>query len=445
MAWAAVIVCASTLAASGLVTEWGSGIPQEDLIADYFRALAWALLIGVTIPLWPVLREDRIKLMWGWLAKTFVTLVVMIPYEGHYSLDAFGYFYRSRFADLPVSLTLSGLRSDGLPLLLGWTQERFFDSYHALKVSFSAIGLIAIYLCYRAICMAVDRRSSNVFYALALFPSVLFWSSILGKDPIVFLGVALYCYGVVGWRFRLKPRYLVLMSIGVGLAAMIRLWLGLILILPLFVLVARGTRRLPARLLFTAMVGLGFLFMLQQFAEGMGISNAGDLLPATDAIAHQFVGDLGGSTREITISFTSIGFMLGFLPIGVFTVLFRPLPGEVMNVYGVIAGFENLAILVWSLKACRMLLNREVRRRALAEPIMAWALALTLMWAAMYGFVSYQNLGAAVRFRLSILPAFIGAYLYVRYWAERVAQSASRRPAQQMNQAQERWAAGSAT
>ncbi len=433
MAWAAIIIVAAILAGSGLVTEWGSGIPQEDIIKDYFLALAWALFIGLTISLWPVVRQDKVLLMWGWVAKTFVTLGVMIPYEGHYSLDAYGYFWRSRFADLPVTLTLSGLRGDAIPLLLGWIQARFLDSYHALKVSFSAIGLIAIYLCYRAICMAINQRSSRVFYLLALFPSILFWSSILGKDPIVFLGVAMYCYGVVGWRVRPKPSYLLLIIAGVGLAAMIRSWLGVILVLPLFVLVTRGIRRIPARLVFTTIVAVGSLFLLKQFAEGLGIANAGELVTATDAIAHQFARDPGGSTREISTTFTSIGLMVGFLPVGIFTVLFRPLPGEVMNVFGFCASLENLVLLGWSMNACRMLLNRDVRRRVFAEPLMAWALTLTLMWAAMYGFVSYQNLGAAVRFRLSILPAFIGMCLFVRYWAlKRQTLSTERSPAKRV-------------
>jgi hypothetical protein len=418
LAWGLLILCGISLGASGLMTEWGAAVPQENLVADYFLALGWAVLIAITIPVWPVIREDKIMLKWGWMAKTFVTLVVMLPYEGHYSLDAFGYFYRSRFADLPVTLSISGLQGDGIPLLLGWIQERFLDSYHALKVSFSAIGLIAVYLCYRAACMLVNRRSGKAFYALILFPSVLFWSSILGKDPIVILGVAVYTYGVVGWRMRMKPRYLLFIILGVGLAAMIRLWLGLILFLPLFVLAARGIRRLPARLIFTTLVVAGFLFTLKQLADGMGIVSAGDLLPATDAIAHQFARDAGGSTREINTAFTSIGLMIGFLPIGIFTVMFRPLPGEVMNVYGICAGLENLVLLVGSVKACRMLMNREVRRYALAEPIMIWASALIFMWAAMYGFVSYQNLGAAVRFRLSILPIFIGMYLYILYCAQ---------------------------
>jgi hypothetical protein len=42
-----------------------------------------------------------------------------------------------------------------------------------------------------------------------------------------------------------------------------------------------------------------------------------------------------------------------------------------------------------------------------------WAVLLIVVWAAAYGFVSYQNLGGAVRYRLQILPVLVGLLLYI--------------------------------
>ena len=72
------------------------------------------------------------------------------------------------------------------------------DSYHALKVSCSLLGLAGVYGFFRAARIVQPDVSTNWLYLLGLFPSILFWSSILGKDPIVFFGLGFYAWGVAG-------------------------------------------------------------------------------------------------------------------------------------------------------------------------------------------------------------------------------------------------------
>jgi len=60
------------------------------------------------------------------------------------------------------------------------------------------VGFIAMYIFYRTAVIFLHHEDKRLFYTLALFPSIVFFSSILGKDPIVLLGIALYVYGVVG-------------------------------------------------------------------------------------------------------------------------------------------------------------------------------------------------------------------------------------------------------
>jgi hypothetical protein len=42
-----------------------------------------------------------------------------------------------------------------------------------------------------------------------------------------------------------------------------------------------------------------------------------------------------------------------------------------------------------------------------------WAVLLVVIWASLYGPISYQNLGAAVRFRLQVLPVELLILLYL--------------------------------
>ncbi|WP_133296026.1 hypothetical protein [Zooshikella ganghwensis] len=54
----------------------------------------------------------------------------------------------------------------------------------------------------------------------------------------------------------------------------------------------------------------------------------------------------GGSGQQIDGGIKSIVDMIVFAPIGVFTALFRPLLGEVNNIFGILAGLENTLLLI---------------------------------------------------------------------------------------------------
>jgi hypothetical protein len=116
----------------------------------------------------------------------------------------------------------------------------------------------------------------------------------------------------------------------------------------------------------------------------------------------------GGSAQVITTDFTRIDQLIAFIPFGAFTALFRPLPGEVLNLFGLLAGLENLLLLfLLSLAVIR------TRWKDFKNPLVLWATLLVLTWATVYSFISFQNLGAAVRFKLQILPILLGLLLYL--------------------------------
>ena len=102
--------------------------------------------------------------------------------------------------------------------------------------------------------------------------------------------------------------------------------------------------------------------------------------------------------------------MIAFLPIGAFTALFRPLPLEVRNAFGLLAGLENAYMLG--------LFVVGMTRRGFGwfrQPVLLWALTTLLVWGAVYGFVSYQNLGSAFRFRVQVAPILLLLGLYLTY------------------------------
>jgi uncharacterized membrane protein len=71
--------------------------------------------------------------------------------------------------------------------------------------------------------------------------------------------------------------------------------------------------------------------------------------------------------------------------------------------FGKLASLKNSVVLI-----ILLLVIKRMRWSELKEPIVLWAILLMIIWATIYGFVSSQNLGTAVRYRLQTLPVLLG-------------------------------------
>ncbi|HEX6249793.1 MAG TPA: hypothetical protein VFZ56_00005, partial [Gemmatimonadaceae bacterium] len=384
---------------------FGRYIPQDRIEFDYLFGLIWATAIALSIRFWPVRDADKRALVIVWLAKVFVTLGAMLVYEWNYELDAYGYYGRSIMPGLPPAGTAWSAGTVAVTRF-AWIHSQILpDSFHAMKVTFAAIGLVAVYVIYRGAVRFRGVEDRRMLYWIALFPSILFWSSTIGKEPLHLLGIAIYVYGVLSWRATGRAVHGVTVAIGVALAFLIRSWSGPILLFPLIIFAVMGIRRPMARIAFVAIALVAFLWSVGRFATMFNIETIRDVQSAAEA---RSVGWAGGSAQERTEKFTGIGSMIRFAPLGAFTALFRPLPGEVRNPFGIVAGIENAFLLGLLLIAIA-----RARLRRLRDPAIAWAILLIVTWSFIYSFVSYYNFGAAVRFKLQILPVLLLVLLYL--------------------------------
>ena len=375
---------------------------------DYTSGVIAALVLLALIYFWPVPAAHRRVLMLLWLVRTGVTLGVMLAFEAGYGLDAKWYYVSGKALNNPVALLEFGAGTQNIRALVGLLSY-VTDAYSSMKVIFSYVGLIAIYIFYRSAVICLGRENIVVLYALGLLPSLLFWSSILGKDPIVLLGIAIYCYGVAGLIVRQKITMLLYVAIGLFIASFIRVWLGVIFVTPLIITyVMSGRSSALTKLMFLLIAVPGFLLTLQGFSEQFSLETTQDLVTRTDQISGAWAR--GGSAQQIEGGFTSIRSMIAFMPIGAFTALFRPLPFEISNAFGMLAGLENAFLL--------SLFVVGLMRRGLGcfrQPVLLWALTTLLVWSAVYGFASYQNLGSAFRFRVQVVPILLLLGLYLTY------------------------------
>ena len=392
---------------SKLIGGLGYRITSSDMATVYIIGVIWAICITLSIPFWPVSSLDKKDLLRLWMVRCTVTLGFMLVYEYNYPLDAMAYHRYAMDRTFDFGSVDIGKGTELISCVM-WVFNHVlpvYDSYHALKVISSLIGFIAVYIFYRGYVIYLGRPIKGLLYILMLTPSIIFWSSILGKDPIHLFGIALYVYGVIGWMKKHKLSYAVPMALGLGINLGIRVWSAAIFVAPFGFVSLWRTRNLIAKIIMGGAFMAAAQFAIQKFVAQFALENVAEVVRNTHNISRSW--NRGGSALHAP-TFTSVGSMIAFMPIGMFTALFRPLPGEVMNAFGLLAGLENLILLSMLLVAIK-----RGALVALRDDLALWALSLILIWSAFYGFVSFQNLGAAVRFRLQILPIMIGFILFL--------------------------------
>ena len=391
-----------------LIVEAGRNILQRDMESDYLTGVGWALFLGGTLLLWPVSDEERRVLFWLWLAKIEMMLGFMLLYEWNYGLDAYGYWLEGGQHLVGLSDMTFG---DGTKLLfllsrLQW-DYLLGSSYHASKITFGYVGLAGTLIYYRAACAFLRKADIRILWLLGLVPSALQWSSILGKDPVAYATISLYAWGVVRLYRRPTTWSVAAIACGVLGAAEIRPWMAAILLAPLAVFGLVSIRGVLSRVVVTTLAVAAFVGALSIFSDALHIQSVDDVVEKTQEQSRGF--DAGGSANQSSLEHeNSVQKMILFAPLGVVSALFRPLPGEIPNVFGFLASLENVAMIWLTVTAFR-----RSRLRDLADPVLLWAIALVLAWSLVYGFICYSNAGTGVRYRFQIFPILLGAVLYL--------------------------------
>ncbi|MBC8063741.1 MAG: hypothetical protein H7Y17_02850 [Chlorobia bacterium] len=406
----ALVILAASIAIplSWMVDRMGANIPAVDLLPGHIQAVVVGCLLSLTIPFWPGDPWEKRTLLATWVLKLAVVLVAMLFYESAYpTLDAYSFYagYSLSPDSIPLDPVYGFSPGDGtgnVTSLVQILKQVLGASYHSIKVLFAFAGLGACYVAYCAGVKFVGRKSLIWLLLLLATPSMLFWTGILGKDPIVVLGISTFLLGAAKYAKDGNSSAAWTILLGLFVASSMRLWLLPILMIPLTYLFAKtGPSRVRVPLAgFATLAMVGGAIAL---AVARGVTSPSDLLPALAQVSQQWAE--GGSAQRIEVPFDSIAGLAAFLPLGAFTALFRPLPMEVPNAFGLLAGIENLALLAFG--------GYIVLRKGLT-PLQSRAVVFLMIclasWALVYALISFQNLGTASRFKVQALPILLLLY-----------------------------------
>jgi hypothetical protein len=268
---------------------------------------------------------------------------------------------------------------------------------------FSWLGFWGLFLFYRAFRIAVPQGDARR-YALLLFflPSLVFWSSSIGKEPWMTLSLGICAYGSA--RLLTDRRGgLLLIALGITMAAAVRPHIAPIPLLAItmgyLVRSRRSARPGPLRPLVKVM-GLavlicGSVLAVSQAKHYLDLKSVdGQSIQAVVAESEKRTTDGGSSFNGRAVT-TPLDFPQAFV-----TVLFRPFPTEAHNAQALAGAAEGTVLLMIFLSSGPRLAQglRQLRHK----PYLAVALATTCLF--VYALSGYSNFGLLVRQRVQVLP-----------------------------------------
>jgi hypothetical protein len=365
-----------------------------------YQELAIGLLLFVGLTVFFVLIKDKDYLRL-WIIKAFVTLVVMIGYEYVYGLDAYRYYADAVYYKEDHHVWGSS-GTDDIKIINHYFTYLVGNSYFSLKLFNSFLGFIGLIYLYKSFLYIMQRSGYHVdnktyINSFFLFPSVIFWSSILGKDPLNLFFVGLFTYSFLQLMDRVKITYILIMAFSIIGVYYIRSWWAVIMVASMVLYnVKLNSPKQVLGLIITSpfiIIGLGAFLSKQGITSFQGIFER--MADTSENLAY------GGSSVGVAAITGISDYLLWFIP-NLFTSLYRPMPFDVRNAFTLLAAIENVVLLYFSFKYIFLEWKNIVSNRYLKFLVL-----FIFSWSLFYVIISPTNLGTAARFKLQVLPAML--------------------------------------
>lgn len=325
-----------------------------------FAICLWLFIIGINLKNWVSGFTKYEKKLLN--ALFFWHILVGIGYVGYLSFsgggDAYAYWNHPKIFgwDYVVAYMRSGSAS-GYMYLLNYVPSKI------LQLSFFAGSMIYVLLGYAAFVYLLKIIKENIpdylalnqikiltvpiFPAILFLPNIHFWTSGLGKDTILFFCIVIFVYAIKD--FQKRAPYIL---ISIGLSIFIRPHILMFLFTSVGMAAVFDGRLKAYQKVFLYLVFIGvFIVLLPRVMEFTKLESLET--ESIDAYVDNKASALNKDRVDSGIDISNYPY-----PFKIFTFLFRPLFFDMQGLLGLIASFENLIFLIFTIKVLK---NRPLR------------------------------------------------------------------------------------
>ena len=408
--WAIALLLLLGVAYVGLFL---SAVVSADM--DLLHGLAVApILFGLTIPIaLRIARTDRDPTLATIILAGAATKILMgyVQFKIGYGYfkgrvdakqyDEAGRVLAPQFRQLDFNINIGKLVGTGYTkVLTGLVYSVAGAGRVAGYMVFAWIGFLGIVLLARAFHIGVPNGASRRYLILLLFlPSLLYWTSSIGKEAPMLLGIGLAAYGIAS-VMRSRSQGIFPLAGGTLVILLIRPHIALILFgaFAFALLVRRAPARTYAAPMFR-LIGIVTLIVLAFFLlsktsafleSNLKTSSLSDQLSETQ----ERTTEAGSAFRPATVN-TPID-----LPWATVTVLFRPFVFEASGLPGLIAAAEGAFLIALFVLSWNRL--RSVPKMFRNTPYVAFSIAYVVAF--IVAFSRFANFGLLSRQRVQVTP-----------------------------------------
>ncbi|WNM20232.1 hypothetical protein [Flavobacterium capsici] len=312
--------------------------------------------------------------------------------------DAWGYWKRAKAMDSSdFWFDLLESKGTGFMNAINYFPSKILDlSFFTNTLFFSLIGFFGLVFFYLLTFKVVPYNSKlkkyYLFPLVFFMPSLHFWSSGIGKDAILFLCIGMFCYG-----FQHISKRLPLLIFSLFLSFLIRPHITFFLVFSFglayfFNRNDIGIKRIVYSII---LIGLG-IAILPIVMEFVKIED--NTIQSFDEFSKEKSTLLSRSNVGSAIDISAYPF-----PLKVFSFLYRPFFIDGTSIPAIIASFENLVLLILSIRVLR---NKplETFRKA---PFVIQGMVYFLIIGVLAFSQSLGNIGIMIRMRNMFLPGLL--------------------------------------
>src|SRR5271165_352102 len=286
--------------------------------------------------------------------------------------------------------------------LCGFASLLIGDALPALFIAFALVSLAGGYLFYRAFVLAFPEGDRWLFGLLVILsPSILFWSSFVGKDALIQCFIGLTCFGVARLTQQPGPRAVLLCAFGLAGALLVRAhvasMLGIAITFPYVVGKSRdGGSSTAARIILIPVLLGGTYLLISQAGSLLDLQNENSTSVFHEADTLTKTSQTGGSAFN---EGTSLPVRIAESPF----LLFRPFPWEMHNLLALAPAFESagLVLICWYRR-------REIGStlRHWRDPYVGFLVTYSVIFLITFG-GAISNFGILLRQRIMVTPVIL--------------------------------------
>jgi len=300
-----------------------------------------------------------------------------------------------------------------------------FQSFLTTTVLCATLSFAGIWKLYKVFVLEFPSLEKEMAISFLFIPSVFFWGSGLLKDTFTlsalgFFFSSLY-YLVVRREKVVASIIIVLVSAYVIISIKPYILVGLFPALIIW-LVQLSVGKINVKTLrvlavpFVLVVGFGFVYWLMMImGESLAEYQVESILEKAQITQRDLKSDYyQGNAFDIGDFDATLSSIFSKFPIATFSAIFRPLITESNNLVMLFSGFENLILLIFTIRVLIYVKVLGVFRFFFKHHMLTFSLFFSIFFAFSVG-LSTSNFGSLVRYKIPSIPYFVASLFIIRH------------------------------